>query len=338
MKRIAIYELLKLLLPLLLIIGGRQCYADTVSIPLRYYHSDHLGSASWITNGNGTPVQYLQYMPYGEPFVNERTTGYEERFTFTGKERDSETGYSYFGARFYDSDLMTGWLSVDPQSDKFPNISPYNYCNWNPIKLKDQDGEAPWLIAGAIGAVINASVNVAGAIMDNKSASEIFASGVGGAVSGFITGATSIVNPIRMVSSGIIGAGAEGLGNLVEQGINVAFGNQKEIDYSKVVVSGSIGALGNLASKGVEKGVKKVIEKPIQEKAIKKAIKKDEKLAGRPINGKAARQRINIETNLRINNIKSEKEFLKQNEKKIERATNVTTALVGNRVNNVIEK
>ena len=63
--------------------------------------------------------------------------------TFTGKERDSETGYSYFGARFYDSDLMTGWLSIDPQSDKFPNISPYNYCNWNPIKLKDQDGEAP---------------------------------------------------------------------------------------------------------------------------------------------------------------------------------------------------
>ena len=61
----------------------------------------------------------------------------------TGKERDSETGFSYFGARYYDSDLMTGWLSVDSQSDKFPNISPYAYCNWNPIKLKAQDGEAP---------------------------------------------------------------------------------------------------------------------------------------------------------------------------------------------------
>ncbi|MBR5831565.1 MAG: VCBS repeat-containing protein [Bacteroidales bacterium] len=108
-----------------------------------YYHSDHLGSASWITNGSGNPVQHLQYMPYGEPFVNERTSSYEERYTFTGKERDSETGYSYFGARFYDSDLMTGWLSVDPQSDKFPNISPYNYCNWNPVKLVDPDGNSP---------------------------------------------------------------------------------------------------------------------------------------------------------------------------------------------------
>ena len=59
----------------------------------------------------------------------------------TGKERDSETGYSYFGARYYDSDLMTGWLSVDPMADKYPNISPYAYCAWNPIKLVDPDGE-----------------------------------------------------------------------------------------------------------------------------------------------------------------------------------------------------
>ena len=59
----------------------------------------------------------------------------------TGKERDSETGYSYFGARFYDSDLMTGWLSVDPMADKYPNLSPYAYCAWNPVKLVDPDGE-----------------------------------------------------------------------------------------------------------------------------------------------------------------------------------------------------
>ena len=64
--------------------------------------------------------------------------------TFTGKERDSETGYSYFGARYYDSDLMTGWLSVDPMADKYPSLSPYAYCAWNPIKLVDPDGEDAW--------------------------------------------------------------------------------------------------------------------------------------------------------------------------------------------------
>ena len=59
----------------------------------------------------------------------------------TGKERDSETGFSYFGARYYDSDLMTGWLSVDPMSDKYPSLSPYAYCGWNPVRLVDPDGK-----------------------------------------------------------------------------------------------------------------------------------------------------------------------------------------------------
>ena len=61
--------------------------------------------------------------------------------SFTGKERDSETGFSYFGARYYDSDILTGWLSVDPMADKYPGLSPYAYCAWNPVKLVDPDGE-----------------------------------------------------------------------------------------------------------------------------------------------------------------------------------------------------
>ena len=133
---------LKILLTFIAICNISFCQGDTVSIHFRFYHSDHLGSASWITNGSGTPVQHLQYMPYGEPFVNERTSSssYEERYTFTGKERDSETGFSYFGARYYDSDILTGWLSVDPLADKYPSLSPYNYCAWNPVRLVDPDG------------------------------------------------------------------------------------------------------------------------------------------------------------------------------------------------------
>ena len=105
-----------------------------------YYHGDHLGSASWITDHDGNPVQHLQYLPFGEPFVDQHPAGYQERYTFTGKERDEETGYGYFGARYMDHDLMTGWLSVDPMMDKYPGISPYNYCAWNPVKLVDPDG------------------------------------------------------------------------------------------------------------------------------------------------------------------------------------------------------
>lgn len=105
-----------------------------------FYHPDHLGSGSWITDVSGKPVQHLQYLPYGEPYINQRLSGYNERFTFTGKERDEETGFGYFGARYMDHELTTMWLSVDPMADKYPSISPYAYCAWNPVKLVDPDG------------------------------------------------------------------------------------------------------------------------------------------------------------------------------------------------------
>ena len=61
-------------------------------------------------------------------------------FTFSAKERDAETGFSYFGARYYSSDLSV-WLSVDPMADKYPSMSSYVYCADNPIKLVDPNGE-----------------------------------------------------------------------------------------------------------------------------------------------------------------------------------------------------
>ena len=62
-------------------------------------------------------------------------------FVFTGKERDEETGYGYFGARYMDHVLTTMWLSVDPMADKYPSISPYAYCAWNPMKLVAPNGK-----------------------------------------------------------------------------------------------------------------------------------------------------------------------------------------------------
>lgn len=91
-------------------------------------------------NADGKPIQHLQYLPFGQPFVNQHPDRYQERFTFTGKEKDEETGYGYFGARYMDHELMTMWLSVDPMADKYPSISPYAYCAWNPVKLVDPDG------------------------------------------------------------------------------------------------------------------------------------------------------------------------------------------------------
>ena len=61
-------------------------------------------------------------------------------FVITGKEKDSESGYYAFGARYYDCDLSGLFLSVDPMADKYPSLSPYVYCALNPVKLVDPDG------------------------------------------------------------------------------------------------------------------------------------------------------------------------------------------------------
>ena len=107
-----------------------------------FYHEDHLGSANWITDYTGAPIQYIHYAPYGELIDNQVLYGYDERYKFTGKERDAETGYDFFGARFY---WQAGtWLSVDPLADENPGKSPYMYCSWNPISRIDPDGRADY--------------------------------------------------------------------------------------------------------------------------------------------------------------------------------------------------
>jgi RHS repeat-associated protein len=113
------------------------------------YHSDHLGSSSFLTDASGDPTQHLQYMPFGETFVEQRSiTSYYTPYTFSAKERDPETGYSYFGARYYSSDISI-WLSVDPMAHKYPSMSAYMYCAGNPVMLVDPDGNYIFKLFGS---------------------------------------------------------------------------------------------------------------------------------------------------------------------------------------------
>lgn len=79
--------------------------------------------------------------PFGEEYVGQHIASpYTERFPFTGKERDEQTDYGYFGGRYFDANLMCSWFSVDPMGDKYQSLSPYNYCACNPVRLVDLDG------------------------------------------------------------------------------------------------------------------------------------------------------------------------------------------------------
>ncbi|MEG1905398.1 MAG: RHS repeat-associated core domain-containing protein, partial [Bacteroidales bacterium] len=114
---------------------------------LYFYHADHLGSSAWVTESGGKAVQHLQYLPFGERFVDQRSSDFGTRYTFSAKEKDEETGYGYFGARYYNSDLSI-WLSVDPMAEKYPHQTNYVYCSNNPIRIIDPDGrdEYDWIL------------------------------------------------------------------------------------------------------------------------------------------------------------------------------------------------
>ena len=101
---------------------------------LFYYHSDHLGSTSYITDRDGNATQFVSYKPYGEALVDEHSTTHEQPWKFNGKELDSETGLYYYGARYHEP-VLALWYGVDAQAEKECNDSPYTYCLGNPIRL-----------------------------------------------------------------------------------------------------------------------------------------------------------------------------------------------------------
>jgi len=130
-----------------------------------YYHSDHLGSASLITDYKGDEYQRIEYTPYGETWVEKTgNTGLEWLpYKFTAKELDEETGLYYYGARYLDP-RYSRWISTDPalgeyipgagkatasEAGSLPgiggifntvNLQLYHYAGNNPVKYTDPDG------------------------------------------------------------------------------------------------------------------------------------------------------------------------------------------------------
>jgi len=126
---------------------------------LYYYHPDHLGSASVITDGNGNLREHTEYFAFGETWVQEGASK-KTPFMYTGKELDQETGLYYYGARYYDPRTSV-WQSVDPILEKYLpsgdpekdknlpgmggvfnpiNLSVYAYSHHNPVSYLDPDG------------------------------------------------------------------------------------------------------------------------------------------------------------------------------------------------------
>ena len=112
---------------------------DTTKEETFFYHSDHLGSTSYITDDKANITQYDAYLPYGELLVDEHSSSEDMPYKFNGKQFDEETGLYYYGAR-YMNPMASIWYGVDPMYNLDFSVSTYIFCHNNPIKNKDING------------------------------------------------------------------------------------------------------------------------------------------------------------------------------------------------------
>jgi RHS repeat-associated protein len=156
-----------------------------------YYFSDHLNTASVITDSAGVIKAESDYYPWGGElqFVNNDSNDYK----FTGKKRDSETGLDYFGARFYSNGLGR-WVSADWSAAPVPvpyanfgdpqSLNLYGFVGGNPASKADLDGHCDgvcWVMSAI--QYVSAHAGVTGIGIDvtrqayNQKATELKASG-----------------------------------------------------------------------------------------------------------------------------------------------------------------
>lgn len=83
---------------------------------------------------------FINNIKHSNLLLNQQAGTYDERFKFTGKERDEETGYDYHNARYREVYFYEYFLSTDRLLDKFLYNSPYVYGEANPIKYTDPTG------------------------------------------------------------------------------------------------------------------------------------------------------------------------------------------------------
>ena len=113
---------------------------DTTKEETFFYHSDHLGSTSYITDDKANITPYDAYLPYGELLVDEHSSSEDLPYKFNGKQFDEETGLYYYGARYLNP-VISLWYGVDPLAEKYPTAGGFVYCIENPVKFMDPNGK-----------------------------------------------------------------------------------------------------------------------------------------------------------------------------------------------------
>src|SRR6185312_8536561 len=111
---------------------------------VHYWHGDHLGSSSVITDSTGAKVQAITYQPHGGVNTNQSftTPAVDVPYKFTGKEFDSSTDFYYYESRYYDP-WFGRFISPDtivPNPTDPQDLNRYTYAGNNPLRYTDPTG------------------------------------------------------------------------------------------------------------------------------------------------------------------------------------------------------
>jgi len=102
----------------------------------KYVLENNIGSSMFLLDENAAMVNEQEYYPFGETSFGSYG---KKKYQYCGKERDSESGLYYYGARYY-LPWLCRFASVDPLKDKYAFYTPYQYAGNKPINFIDLDG------------------------------------------------------------------------------------------------------------------------------------------------------------------------------------------------------
>nr|WP_320014948.1 SpvB/TcaC N-terminal domain-containing protein [uncultured Desulfobacter sp.] len=214
---------------------------------VRFQFGNHLESVSIETDDNGDVISYEEYHPFGTTAYQAMSSSFSvstKRYRYTGKERDQESGFVYFGARYYIC-WLGRWLSADPSGIK-DGVNVYCYVNNKPISYRDPSGLWDWpswetvavvtavVVVGTVATV--ATAGAAGPVVAGVVASV----GLSGTAATVATGAA-----VGVVAGAVGGAAAGAAGETTRQ---VAHG--ESLDGGRILSEAGSGAVTGAAIGG----------------------------------------------------------------------------------------
>jgi RHS repeat-associated protein len=256
----------------------RRFYLDTVDSlfaritygatpALTYYLTDRLGTVRSLMDTTGAIVDDLYYDAYGR-LTSETSTTLADRYKFTGRELDSDTGLQHNGAREYDPRTQR-WTSQDPLGAVRSDHNLYRYVHNMPVNGTDPSGLFWGWAAATIGAglgVVGYTIGAGAASLwtgENQfSASGFAGAAAGGAVAGLVVGAftgdvTSAAGLVALgAAAGAAAGGTAGLvGTLTDQTVASVQTGQNQYDVGAVLRNTFTGIVGGAIGGAVTGGI-----------------------------------------------------------------------------------